>query len=209
MTRPNLDRRAARPAHRKGEPSAIKRRTQELDLPTLVAVHRLLADHGLQYMIYGGWGLDIICGEQSRPHGDLDLFLWRRDYHRLRSLLTSQAFTVYELAGRHLAVKSPFRADMVFLDDSRPEHIVGVTSVFEVRVPRRGFHEWTHGMVDGHRLPVGCVELVVRLCGYSPNSRPADRALVTEIAARCDRRLLDEIERTPLPYDESSVWTAC
>jgi hypothetical protein len=189
---------------------SIKHGCTDMDLSTLVAVHRLLADHGLQHMIYGGWGLDAIRGEQSRPHRDLDLFLWRRDYQRLRSLLSSQQFTVYELAGRHLAVKSPFVADMVFLDDnSGAEHIVGVTSVFEVRVPRRAFHDWTYGVVDGYRVPVGCVELVVRLCGYSPNSRPSDRALVDEITARCDRRLLAEIQRTSLPYDRNSLWTAC
>lgn len=183
--------------------------TTALNLPTLVEVHRLLADHGFQYMIYGGWGLDIICGEQSRPHGDVDLFFWRRDYHRLRSLLISQGFTVYELAGSHLAVKSPFRADIVFLDDSRSEQIVGRASVFEVCIPRRGFLVWTYGSVDGHRLPVGCVEAVVRLYGHSPNSHPSDRALVAEIAAQCDRRLLGEIEWQPLPYDKHSVWTAC
>jgi hypothetical protein len=188
---------------------SIKHEGTEMDLSTLVAVHRLLADHGLQHMIYGGWGLDAIRGEQTRPHRDLDLFLWRRDYHRLRSLLTAQRFTVYELAGRHLAVKSPFMADMVFLDDTCAEYVVGVTSVFEVRMPRRGFRHWAYGVIEGHRIPVGCVELVVRLCGYSPNSRPSDRALVDEITARCDRRLLEEIQRTSLPYDEHSVWTAC
>ena len=189
--------------------SAIKYETAEMDLPTLVAVHRLLTGRGLQYLIYGGWGLDVIRGGQSRPHRDLDLFFWRRDYERLRSLLTTQGFMVYELAGRHLAVKSPFRADMVFLDDSNTEHIVGVASAFEVRVPRRGFDVWTYGVVEGHHLPVGCVEMVVRLCGYSRNSPPSDRALVAEVTARCDRRLLDEIERVRLPYDKNSVWTAC
>lgn len=188
---------------------AMKHETTEMDLPTLVAVHRLLAQHGLQYLIYGGWGLDVIRGEQSRPHRDLDLFFWRRDYQRLRSLLTSQGFMVYELAGRHLAVKSPIRADMVFLDDSHAEHILGVASVFEVRVPRRGFWEWTYRVIDGHRLPVGCVELVLRLCAYSPNCRPSDRALVTALAGRCDRQLMDEIQPTLLPYDRNSVWTAC
>lgn len=189
--------------------SAISPRTTDMDLSTLVAVHRLLTDHGLQYLIYGGWGLDIICGEQSRPHGDLDLFFWRRDYQRLRSLLTAQQFTVYELAGRHFAVKAPFRADMVFLDDPHAEQIVGTTSVFEVRVPQRGLHEWAHGVVEGHALPVGCIELVVRLSGHSPHFRPSDQALLDRIVARCDPRLLAEIERRKLPYDEDASWTTC
>ncbi|MGC1212338.1 MAG: hypothetical protein WA890_13850 [Micromonospora sp.] len=189
--------------------SAIRPRTKSVDLSTVVSVHRLLTDHGLQYLIYGGWGLDIICGDQSRPHGDLDLFFWRRDYQRLRSLLTAQAFTVYELPGRQLAVKSPFRADMVFLDDSRAEQIIGMTSVFEVRVPRRGLHDWTYGVVEGHALPVGCVELVVRLSGHSPNSRPSDQALLDRIMAHCDQRLLAEIEHRRLPYNKNAPWTAC
>ncbi|NYF59049.1 nucleotidyltransferase domain-containing protein [Micromonospora purpureochromogenes] len=181
-----------------------------MDLATVLSVHRLLTDHSFQYLIYGGWGLDIICGEQSRPHGDLDLFFWHRDYRRLRSVLAAHGFTGYELAGRQLVVKAPFRADMVFLDDSRAEQIVGMTSVFEVRVPRRGLRDWTYGVVEGHALPVGCVELVVRLSGHSPNSRPSDQALLDQIMARCDRRLLAEIEHRKLPYDDENVaWTAC
>jgi hypothetical protein len=189
--------------------SVTKHGTPVMDLATLVSLHRLFERHGLEHMIYGGWGLDIVCGRQSRPHGDVDLLFWRRDYHRLRSLLTSQRFTVYELDERHLAVRRPFRADLVFLQDRDTDPVVGAGSVFEVRVPRRGFENWVYGRVDSHPLPVGCVELVLRLSGYSPSSPPSDQALVAEIAARCDTRLLDEIEFTRLPYDKRSIWTQC
>lgn len=177
-----------------------------VDIRTLLQVHHLLAGGGLQYLIYGGWGIDIIAGRQSRPHGDLDLFCWGRDYHRLRSLLTHHGVSGYELPGRHLAVKSPFRADIVFFDDPSGRWVVGTTSTFMVRLPRRGLAYWSHGLLAGHRLPVGCRELVVRLCGHSPNSRPGDGALVKAIAARCDRRLLAEIVRTPVRYDGDGVW---
>jgi hypothetical protein len=180
------------------------------DLPALLQVHRLLAGHGLQHLVYGGWGLDIICGAQSRPHRDVDLFCWQHDYHRLRSVLISYGCTVYELPGRHLAVKEPFRADVVFLAD-RPGtgQIVGTGSVFQVRVPRRGLRDWACGVVAGHRLPVGCVELVVRLSGYSPHSHRSDRALVAAITAGCDQSLLSEIEHIRLPYDPAAGWTRC
>lgn len=98
---------------------------------------------------------------------------------------------------------------MVFLQDPGTDPVVGITSVFEVQIPRRGFADWSNGVVDGYRLPVGCAELVIGLCGYSPNSRPSDQQLVSKVAARCDRQLLGEIERTALPYDKDSVWTRC
>ena len=177
-----------------------------LDLARLVEVDTLLRDHGVRYLIYGGWGLDVITGRQSRPHRDLDLVCWRRDYHRMRALLAGNGISGYELPGTHLAVKSPFRADIVFLDDPDAGWVTGRTSSFEVRVPHRGLRDWVYGTVEGHRLPVGCVELVVRLCGRSPHSRPGDRALVDGITARCDQRLLDTIGYTRLPYDSGAVW---
>jgi hypothetical protein len=179
------------------------------DLATLLRVDRLLAGRGLQYLVYGGWGLDIIRGAQSRPHRDLDLFCWRRDHHRLRSALAGHGCTAYELPGRHVAVKAPFRADIVFLDDPGTGPFVGTGSVFEVRVPRRGLRDWIHGVVEGHRLPVGCVELVVRLSGFSPRSHRSDRALVEAIAARCDQSLLREIEHVRLPDDPAAGWIPC
>ena len=177
-----------------------------LDLATMVGVDTLLSGHGVPHLIYGGWGLDIITGRQSRPHRDLDLFCWRRDYHRLRTLLAGNGISGYELPGVHLAVKAPFRADIVFLDDPDAGWVAGRASSFKVLVPHRGLRDWAYGTVEGHRLPVGCVELVVRLCRFSPHSRPGDRVLVEEITARCDRRLLGEIARTDLPYDHNVEW---
>lgn len=175
----------------------------QLDLATVVELDTLLAAHAIEYLIYGGWALDIIVGRQSRPHRDLDLIGWRRDYPRWRSVLTGHGISGSELPGRHLAVKQPFRADIVFLDEPRAGWVHGRGSVFQIRLPQRGLRDWTRGWIAGHRLPVGCIELVVRLAGRSPHSAPGDRRLVETITAACDPRLLAEIAVTTVPYDGS------
>ena len=175
----------------------------QVDLATVVELDTLLAAHAIEYLIYGGWALDIITGRQSRPHRDLDLFGWRRDYPRWRSVLGRHGISGSELPGRHLAVKRPFRADVVFFEEPLTGWVRGCGSVFQVRLPHRGLRDWTCGSIDGHRLPVGCVELVVRLAGRSPHSAPGDRRLAETIAASCDPGLLAGIEVTTIPYDGS------
>jgi lincosamide nucleotidyltransferase A/C/D/E len=42
---------------------------------------------GVRIWIDGGWGVDALLGEQTRPHGDLDIAIQQVDVPRLRSLL--------------------------------------------------------------------------------------------------------------------------
>jgi lincosamide nucleotidyltransferase A/C/D/E len=53
-----------------------------------------LDDRGIHYWLDGGWGVDCLLGEESRPHGDLDLVVPRSDLDRVRSLLVSRGFNV-------------------------------------------------------------------------------------------------------------------
>ena len=49
----------------------------------------------LQIEVYldGGWGVDALLGEQTRPHSDLDIALPQRDVPRLRALLEGRGFS--------------------------------------------------------------------------------------------------------------------
>ena len=41
----------------------------------------------LEWWIDGGWGVDALLGEETRPHDDLDLIVRREDLDRVRALL--------------------------------------------------------------------------------------------------------------------------
>lgn len=40
----------------------------------------------------GGWGVDALLGEQTRPHADLDIFMDAGDVSRMRGLLESRGY---------------------------------------------------------------------------------------------------------------------
>jgi lincosamide nucleotidyltransferase A/C/D/E len=42
--------------------------------------------------IDGGWGVDALLGEQTRPHEDLDIVIQQKDVPRLRRLLEARGF---------------------------------------------------------------------------------------------------------------------
>ena len=48
-------------------------------LEALRAVGAALADAGIDYWLFGGWGVDFHVGEVTRPHGDVDLAVWLDD----------------------------------------------------------------------------------------------------------------------------------
>ncbi|MBZ5562966.1 MAG: aminoglycoside nucleotidyltransferase [Acidobacteriia bacterium] len=46
----------------------------------------------IKVWIDGGWGVDALLGEQTRPHQDLDIAIQDRDVPRLRQLLQQRGF---------------------------------------------------------------------------------------------------------------------
>jgi Aminoglycoside-2''-adenylyltransferase len=61
-------------------------------LAALGRVSRLLEGAGIEYRLFGGWGRDFHAGEITRPHGDVDLVVWRDDRPRIEELLTAEGW---------------------------------------------------------------------------------------------------------------------
>ena len=59
------------------------------DVADLIA---LLEQNGLEVYVDGGWAVDAVLGEQTRPHDDLDIALPQSQVPRLRELLTTRGF---------------------------------------------------------------------------------------------------------------------
>jgi lincosamide nucleotidyltransferase A/C/D/E len=51
----------------------------------------LIADH-IDVVVDGGWGVDALLGEQTRPHNDLDIAIPHKDVPKLRKLLAEKGF---------------------------------------------------------------------------------------------------------------------
>jgi lincosamide nucleotidyltransferase A/C/D/E len=52
----------------------------------------LCSRNSLDVWIDGGWGVDALLGEQTRPHRDLDIALRHADVPRLRALLEARGY---------------------------------------------------------------------------------------------------------------------
>ncbi len=52
----------------------------------------LAAGGGIECWLRGGWALDFLLGRVTRPHEDIDLFVWAADAARLVSLLEDHGY---------------------------------------------------------------------------------------------------------------------
>ena len=75
------------------DPSKL-RRLQPVSMKSedVVRLLQQLEEGGLAVWLDGGWGVDALLGEQTRPHGDLDIVIQQKDVPRLRRLLESQGY---------------------------------------------------------------------------------------------------------------------
>ncbi len=60
----------------------------------------LCADLGIPVWLDGGWGIDALVGEQTRPHTDLDIVIEQRDTPTLRGALAALGFEDVSTADR-------------------------------------------------------------------------------------------------------------
>lgn len=63
----------------------------------VVALYSLLVERGVQLWIDGGWGIDALLGEQTRPHKDFDALVHFDDLATLTDVLARRGFTLTEI----------------------------------------------------------------------------------------------------------------
>jgi lincosamide nucleotidyltransferase A/C/D/E len=63
-----------------------------MNAPSVLELYRRLTERGIPIWLDGGWGVDALLGEQTRPHDDLDIVVEEKHLLRLRQLLESEGF---------------------------------------------------------------------------------------------------------------------
>ncbi|MBI2170655.1 MAG: aminoglycoside nucleotidyltransferase [Chloroflexi bacterium] len=58
----------------------------------VIGLYTSLEHLNMSIWIDGGWGVDALLGEQTRPHKDLDIVIQQKDVPRLRQLLQAQGY---------------------------------------------------------------------------------------------------------------------
>ena len=148
----------------------------EKDAAELIA---FLDENGLELYVDGGWAIDAVLGEQTRPHDDLDIAMSHAQVPRLRALLSARGFreqhhddrrecnfVLADQAGRRLDVHS-YTLDAAGLNVGgvpyRAEHLTGrgVIAGYPVRcIPP----EWLVKFHTGYELDDNDWDDVRRLC---------------------------------------------
>jgi len=57
-----------------------------------VAIIRLLEQNHIDVCVDGGWGVDALLGEQTRPHQDLDIAIPHKDATLIRTVLWANGY---------------------------------------------------------------------------------------------------------------------
>lgn len=58
----------------------------------VVSLYNELSEKGLKIWLDGGWGVDAIIGVQTRPHGDVDLIVQKKDVGGLNAFFTEKGY---------------------------------------------------------------------------------------------------------------------
>lgn len=138
---------------------------KEMTAQDVVEFAKLLEKHGIELWIDGGWGVDALLGEQTRPHEDLDIAVRHRDVQKIRELLESQGY-------RDIPRDDTSEYNFVLGDDhghqidfhsfelnEQGENILGLAY--------KGEHLKGQGTIDGHQIKTITPEWMVRFhTGY-------------------------------------------
>ena len=64
------------------------------DMPAseVIAIVQLLNQSDIRVCVDGGWGVDALLGEQTRPHSDLDIAVQHKDVPQVRALLAGRGY---------------------------------------------------------------------------------------------------------------------
>lgn len=130
------------------------------DRPTItvggdvVELYQLLENEGIKVWLDGGWGVDALLGEQTRPHADIDIVIQQKDVPKLRELLEAR---VYKDVDR---------------DDTSPwNFVMGDSKGHEVDIHAIVFDESGNGLYGpvekGVMFPAASLTGTGKLNGYS------------------------------------------
>jgi len=124
---------------------------------------RFLEEQGLEIHVDGGWAVDALLGEQTRPHDDLDIAIPHSQVPALRAVLETRGFRDY-------ARKDSWECNFVLADHHDNRLDVHAYKPDGAGVPYPAESLTGKGTIDGQ--PVRCIDpewLVKFHTGYEPD----------------------------------------
>ncbi len=63
-----------------------------MNIADIVDLYVQLTTLGIEVWLDGGWGVDALLGEQTRPHADVDIVVQHKDVPNLRDFLAARGY---------------------------------------------------------------------------------------------------------------------
>jgi len=149
----------------------------------IVCLYTELQDSGITIWIDGGWGVDALLGQQTRPHADLDIAILQKDVPKLIELLGRRGFKEVKRDNKWnfvLGNRHGHKIDVhAFILDAQGNVEKGI------KYPS-GSLTGT-GKIEGH--PVRCISadyMVKFHCGYQVKEKD-----FRDVSALCEKFALD------------------
>jgi lincosamide nucleotidyltransferase A/C/D/E len=104
----------------------------EMTADDVVGIVQLLAQNQIDVCLDGGWGVDALLTEQTRPHDDLDIAVQHKDVAQIRELLAARGFSEVPRADKRdcnfvLADAHGHRIDVhSYTFNAAGEHVYGI-----------------------------------------------------------------------------------
>jgi len=144
-------------------------------------LYRLFEENGIKVWINGGWGIDALLGEQTRPHNDLDIAVQHKNAPKLRELLEGKGYK---------EIKRPDSKDYNFVLGDNNGHEVDVhtfeyddkgNNIFGTEYPKESLTGT--GIINGQRVKCIALEYVLK---FHSNYEPTEKDF-KDIKALCDK----------------------
>lgn len=142
----------------------------------VIRLIELLDDHGFDVWIGGGWGVDALLGQQTRPHDDLDILIRVEDEAAVLSLLRDDGFAIVtDWRPVRLALRHPAKGEV----DVHPLHSAADGSAWLPDLDGGRFDYppgvFVTGSIAGREVPCINADQQLRFhLGYQPEAK--DRA---------------------------------
>ena len=125
----------------------------EMKLHDVIEIVQLFDQHHIEFYVDGGWGVDALLEQQTRPHADLDIAIQHKDSTQVRALLEARGYRDVQRADSSdfnfvLGDSQGHQIDIhTYTFDAAGNHVYGIAYPLESLAGT--------GSLDGH--PVKCI----------------------------------------------------
>jgi predicted nucleotidyltransferase len=126
----------------------------------------ILAESNVSFYIFGGFSIDGLVGKITRPHGDIDIFAWKKDKENIINILKNKDYCIVEEGVIITFSKEEVKGDILFIEE-RDNLIYLYGNKATCTIPKAIFEKSLYGNIQGFSFPMMPLEWTYAFLQYS------------------------------------------